>query len=310
MRFTACRRFLLHVLVLLLLLASLAASLSPQETSSSPVTQSEQPHQHPDAAPWPVSGMLPPSVSARAAIVIDAESGAVLMDKSAHQALPPASLTKILTALVALQNVDLKRRVIARFSYDELDPDGTAMGLRPGDELTIEDLLYGLMLPSGNDAALVLARVVAGNEAAFVGMMNRAVLVNGLKGTRFVNTHGLDALGHATSAYDIAQIARLAMRDPRFATIAAADSWTVRGTRTYTVYNRNPFLRSYHGADGVKTGWTEDAGSTIVASATRHGHRVIVALMDTRDRVGESAALMDWAFANFRWPDDVIVPAQ
>ena len=305
MRFAPGRRFLLHLLVLLVLLASLAASVPGQERSSTAVAETQQP----PTAPWPVSGTLPPHVSARAAVVIDADSGAVLMDKNAHQPLPPASLTKILTALVALQNVDLKHRVVARFSLDELDPDGTAMGLRPGDELTIEDLLYGLMLPSGNDAALVLARAVAGNESAFVGMMNRAAGVNGLRATHFVNTHGLDAPGHLTSAYDIAQVARLAMRDPRFARIVGAGSWTVRGERTYTVYNRNPLLRSYRGADGVKTGWTEDAGSTIVASATRNGHRLLVALLDTDDRVGESAALLDWAFTGFRWPDDAIVSA-
>lgn len=239
---------------------------------------------------------LPPKVTAKAAAVIDGDTGALILNKNANQRMAPASVTKILTALVTLQHADPKQRVIARFDPDELDPDGTTMGLLPGDEVTVEDLLYGLMLPSGNDAALVLARVVAGSEQEFVAMMNRAAALNGLTATTFVNPHGLDAPGHMTSAYDMAQIGRLAMRDTRFRTIVRARSWTVVGRRTYELTNRNPFLREYAGAEGIKVGWTEEAGSTIVASATRNGRRLIVALMNTEDRVGDSAALMDWAF--------------
>jgi D-alanyl-D-alanine carboxypeptidase len=250
----------------------------------------------------PGDATLPPEVSARAAAVVDFDSGLVLYDKNAYQPLPPASLTKILTALVTLQHVDPRTRVIARFSPDELDPDSTVMGLRPGEELTVEDLLYGLMLPSGNDAAVVLANVVAGSQASFAALMNRFASANGLSATTFVNAHGLHDAAHRTSAYDIAQIARLAMRDARFQQIVRAPSWTVRGGRTYTVANKNAFLAAYRGADGVKIGWTEEAGATIVASAARDGRRVLVALFDTGDRVSESSALMDWAFASFRWP--------
>jgi D-alanyl-D-alanine carboxypeptidase len=255
--------------------------------------------QQPAAAyrgPSTLTDGLPPKVTAKAAAVIDGDTGALILNKNANQRMAPASVTKIFTALVTLQHADPKQRVIARFDPDELDPDGTAMGLLPGDEVTVEDLLYGLMLPSGNDAALVLARVVAGSEQEFVAMMNRAAALNGLNETTFVNPHGLDAPGHLTSAYDMAQVGRLAMRDHRFRTIARARSWTVVGKRTYELINRNPFLREYAGAEGIKVGWTEEAGATIVASATRNGRRVIVALMDTDDRVGDSTALMDWAF--------------
>jgi D-alanyl-D-alanine carboxypeptidase (penicillin-binding protein 5/6) len=258
------------------------------------------------AGPVPAGSAIPPPVEAETVCVVDGGSGAVLMDRKASAPVAPASLTKIFTALTALQHAELKQRVIARFSSEELDPDGTSMGLEPDDEVTIEDLLYGLMLPSGNDAALVLARAVGGNELEFVAMMNRAAAANGLHMTTFVNPHGLDAPGHQTSAHDIAQVSRLAMRDGRFRTIVGARRWTVTGERSYTLTNRNPFLADYPGADGVKIGWTEDAGATIVASATQNGHRVLVALMDTPDRVGESAALMDWAFGNFHWPSPPI----
>lgn len=258
--------------------------------------------------PVPTSGTLPPRVTARAAVVIDAGTGQVLMEKNARQPMAPASLTKIVTAMVTLERLDPKRRVtVTNFSKSELDPESTLMGLDPGEELTVEDLLYGLMLPSGNDAAVVLGRTVAGSDAAFVELMNRTVQAYGLKNSRFANAHGLDQAGHVTSAYDIAQLARFAMRDDRFVRIVSTSSWTVRSQWTYTLFNKNRFLAAYPGADGVKIGWTEAAGQTIVASATRKGHRVLVALMDTQDRVPEAVALLDWAFAIFRWPGDAPV---
>lgn len=276
--------------------ATVAALLCARTLAAPVAAQQPGPLARPSGA---LADTLPPPLTARAAAVIDGDTGALLLNKYAFQPMAPASITKILTALVALQHVDPKQRVTARFEPDELDPDGTAMGLLPGDQITVEDLLYGLMLPSGNDAALVLARTVAGSEIEFVAMMNRAAAVNGLLNTTFINPHGLDQPGHRTSAHDIAHVGRLAMRDPRFRTIVRARSWTVVGRRTYEFYNRNPFLREYPGADGIKIGWTEDAGATIVASAVRNGRRMIVALMDTDDRVGESSALMDWAFETF-----------
>lgn len=252
-------------------------------------------------APRSIDYALPPPVSARSAVVIDGASGALLMDKRAHLPLPPASLTKIVTALVTLQRADPKRRVITTVRPWELDPDSTLMGLNFGDELTIEDLLYGLLLPSGNDAALALGRAVSGSDSGFVALMNQAAQSLNLRDTRFVNAHGLDDPGQRTSAYDIAQLTREAMRDDRFRQMVATKAWTVHSQRSYLIRNRNPFLGAYPGSDGVKIGWTEAAGNTIVASATRNGHQVIVALMDTNDRVRDSAALMDWAFTTFRW---------
>jgi D-alanyl-D-alanine carboxypeptidase (penicillin-binding protein 5/6) len=284
------RRSVVKALAATMLLAG-TRTFAPSASAQTPIPTVPAP------ASTPIPTLLPPSTTARSAAVIDGDTGLPLLDKSASEPRAPASVTKILTALVTLQHADLKQRVSARFDPDELDPDGTSMGLLPGDEVTIEDLLYGLMLPSGNDAALVLARSVAGSEHDFVAMMNRAAAANNLIATTFVNAHGLDAPGHRTSAHDIAQIGRLAMRDARFRTIVRARSWTVVGVRAYSFVNRNPFLSAYPGADGIKVGWTEDAGATIVASATRNGRRMIVALMDTRDRVGECADLMDWAFA-------------
>jgi D-alanyl-D-alanine carboxypeptidase len=306
MRFAPDRaRLLLGCAVVLVLIGLALGRFDRQERALAQAPLPLAPLAPAIAIPGPTplgDATLPPEVSARAAAVVDFDSGLVLYDKNAYQPLPPASLTKILTALVTLQHVDPRTRVIARFSPEELDPDSTVMGLSLGEELTVEDLLYGLMLPSGNDAAVVLANVVGGSQASFAALMNRFASANGLSATTFVNAHGLHDSAHRTSAYDIAQIARLAMRDPRFQQIVRAPSWTVRGSRTYTVANKNAFLAAYRGADGVKIGWTEEAGATIVASAARDGRRVLVALFDTGDRVSESRALMDWAFAGFRWP--------
>ena len=246
----------------------------------------------------------PPDVRARSIAVVDEASGALLYGRDPHLRLAPASLTKIFTALVALQKGQLSQRITARFDPHQLT-DSTLMGIRPGETYTLEDLLYGLMLPSGNDAALAIANGVAGSEERFVALMNDQVAALGLADTHFVNPHGLDAPGHYASAYDLAVAARYAMTHyPVFRELARARSWTVHGTRSFTVFNLNRFLWSYPGADGVKIGYTESAGHTIVASATRNGHRVYVVLLDCHDIVDDTVPLFNWVFSTFTWPGD------
>jgi D-alanyl-D-alanine carboxypeptidase len=176
------------------------------------------------------------------------------------------------------------------------------MGIKPGETYTLEDLLYGLMLPSGNDAALAIANDIGGSMAGFVSMMNAQASDLGLVDSHFINPHGLDAPGHYSSAFDLAIAARYGMTNyGEFRKLAAARSWAVQGTRTFTVYNLNRFLRSYTGADGVKIGYTDNAGKTIVASASRNGHRVYVVLLHCHDIVADSTPLFDWVFGNFTW---------
>ena len=243
----------------------------------------------------------PPAVAARSVVVLDEESNTVLYERAGHERLPPASLTKIATALVALDLAPLTQRVRAVFDPASLG-DSSLMGLRPGDELSLEDLLYGLMLPSGNDAALAIATGLAGSEERFVALMNARVQALGLKNTHFQNPHGLDAPGHYSSAYDLVQLARVGMRDPRFRRIVGTRVWALRTPRAYEITNRNRLLWEYPGADGVKTGYTERAGRTLVASAVRDGHRVYVALLNSPDPFAEARRLFDWVFATFTWP--------
>ncbi|HEX5480099.1 MAG TPA: D-alanyl-D-alanine carboxypeptidase family protein [Dehalococcoidia bacterium] len=247
----------------------------------------------PNAAPAP-------AVTARNAVVIDGDTGRVLYGLSEHERRPPASTTKIMTAILAIEHGDLGRTVVSDVDGSTMT-DSSIMGLRIGVPITIEDLLYGLMLPSGNDAALVLAENTSGSVPAFVDAMNQKAAALGLRDTHFVNPHGLDNPDHYSSAYDLAWMARYGMNNPEFAKIVGTQYWHLAPPSDYDLHNGNSLLATYPGADGVKIGWTDAAGWTLVASAVRDGHRLFVAVLDTQDRDADATALLDWAFGNFRW---------
>lgn len=279
-----------------------APTSTPRPVATPAPTSTPPPTATPIPGPAKTGSGQAPLVSAPSVVIVDERSGQVLYDRSAHQRRAPASTTKILTALVALERGSPQARVKVRFDASELI-DSTLMGLQQGDEMTLEDLLYGLMLPSGNDAALAIAEHIGGSKPAFVKMMNDKVRELGLKDSQFKNPHGLDEDGHYSSAYDMVMIARYAMqRYPLFARLSAAKYWEVRGSRSWEIYNLNKLLHSYAGADGVKIGYTDNAKRTIVASATRDGHRVYVGLMGSNDLVADCTPLFNYVFDNYRWP--------
>jgi D-alanyl-D-alanine carboxypeptidase len=232
---------------------------------------------------------------------MDEASGAVLFEKDADRRLAMASLTKIATAVVAIESGNLDREVIVDFDRSELRRS-TLMGIEGGDEFALLDLLYGLMLPSGNDAALAIGRAVAGSDRAFVDAMNGLAARLGLADTHFVNPHGLGRPGHYSSARDLAVLARYAMSLPEFQPLASTRYWVAEGSRTIAMGNLNPMLGAYAGADGVKTGYTRSAGKTLVVSVTRNGHRVYVVLLNAPERENDARLLLDWALANHTWP--------
>lgn len=252
------------------------------------------------SAPILSTGVQAQEVGSTAAVVIDEASGEVLYAQNAHEPFAPASLTKIATAILAIEGTDVNSWVGTDIDARNM-VGSSVMGLRPGDCFQMRDLVRGLMLRSGNDAALAIGRYQAGSDSAFVNQMNTLVRRLGLNESHFENPHGLDADGHLTSAYDLAMLARYGMQLPEFRETVGLAVWTANGNRTMTMYNINSFLNTYTDADGIKTGYTDDAGRTFVGSATRDGHRVYVVLLNSTDRYGQASDLLDWAFDNHTW---------
>jgi len=246
--------------------------------------------------------IAPPPVTAPEVAVVDDETGLMLYGRAPHVHAAPASTTKIATAIVTLehaQSLDATVRVTVD-GWAMAAADGSSvMGLQPGQRLTIRTLLYGLLLPSGNDAAEQLARSVAESRDQFITWMNSAAADDlHLEDTHFVNPSGVDADGHYSSAYDLAQLARRAMRDDTFREIVATPQIKSDG---FVLAGHNPLLGTYQGADGVKTGSTDAAGKAIVGSAVKSGHRVYVVVLHSDDLLSDSTALFDWVWQSFAW---------
>lgn len=239
--------------------------------------------------------------AALAAIVMDEASGLVLYEKDAHRQLSPASLTKIATAILAAEHGDLDRMITV--DVDSRTMRGsTVMGLIPGDRFTMRDLLHGLMMPSGNDAALAIGRAVSGSDEGFVREMNQLSRRLGLTDTNWANPHGLNGTDHRTSAYDLAILSRYYMSFPDLRDVVAKGVYSARGDRAVPMGTLNP-LFGYPGVDGLKTGYTRLAGNTIVTSRMKDGHRIFVVILNDSARSTDAWALSQWAFTSFRWPD-------
>jgi D-alanyl-D-alanine carboxypeptidase (penicillin-binding protein 5/6) len=241
----------------------------------------------------------PPKIRGKAAVVIEASCDARLYSHNGDLRLPPASLTKIATALVAVDHRNLSDMVDVQVNSALMaaSTGSTVMGLQPGMRLSMGDLLYGLLLPSGNDAAIAIAQEVGGGVPAFVDLMNEKAAALGLQNTRFTNPHGLDEAGLYTSARDIAELGRALVAQSELAAIVRTKQYQPAWDGP-EVWNGNELLDQYPGAIGVKIGYTEKAGQTIVAGAERNGRRIIVSVLSTWDRYADATALLDWAFAN------------
>lgn len=235
----------------------------------------------------------PPAITARQAILIDGISGEVLFEKAAEERAYPASTTKIMTALMVLElckRYDIGTDTEVTVPEEAIGIEGSSIYLKPRENRTIEELLYGTMLRSGNDAATALAVCMGGNEKNFVKMMNDKARELGCRRTNFVNPTGLFDDDHYTTAKDLACIARVAMENDTFRKIAAAQSWG-----TYT--NKNKTVFQYEGGTGIKIGYTEKSGRTLVASSTRGHVDLIVVVLDDGNWFQDAYALMDYGFS-------------
>lgn len=240
----------------------------------------------------------PPKIEAGAAIVIDAKTGRVLYEKDAYSRRAIASTTKIMTAIVAIENGNLNDKVTV--SKRAASIWGSTIKLKAGEELTLRELLYGLMLKSGNDAALAVAEHIGGTVENFVEMMNVKARELGLKDTSFKTPHGLDANGHYSTPYELAMIARYALQNPVFAKIVATKNTTITNRSLYTT---NEMLSLYPGANGVKTGYTGKAGRCLVTSVTRDDFQIISVVLycaSRNKRAESSKTILDYAFNNYR----------
>ena len=241
-------------------------------------------------------------ISAGQAILIDGESGKVLYEKSADEKAYPASTTKIMTAMVTLETLrqhDSPIDQIVEVPACAAGVEGSSIYLKAGEKISIEDLLYGLMLVSGNDAATALAEIIGGSEADFVNMMNDKAVSLGCRQTHFTNPSGLFDEEHYTTARDMATIAFEAMKDPVFREIVSAENRvSERENDEYTnFYNKNKTIFQYDGGTGVKIGYTTDSGRTLVASSTRGDKSMICVVMSAPDWFNDAYRLMDYGYS-------------
>ncbi|MGB4462028.1 MAG: D-alanyl-D-alanine carboxypeptidase family protein [Tepidanaerobacteraceae bacterium] len=245
---------------------------------------------------------LPPEIVGQAGLVMDVLTGKVLYEKNAHSPFEPASTTKIMTAILALEKGNLSDIVVT--SEEPLRVDGSRIYLEEGEKLTLEQMLYGMMLNSGNDAAVAIAEHIGGDIESFVKMMNAKAREIGAYHTTFVNPSGLPDEGHLTTAYDLALISRYALLNlPEFRKIVSTKTleipWQAEEWDRQLI-NLNKLLWNYEGADGVKTGYTSTAGRTLVASATRDGWQLISVVLKSDANIwSDSMALLDYGFENF-----------
>ena len=234
------------------------------------------------------------AISAENYVLMDATSGRILQEKNADRQSLIASTTKIMTALVVCQQCNVLDRV--KIPKEAVGIEGSSMYLQEGEVLTVQDLLYGLMLRSGNDAAMALAIYCGGTAEGFAELMNDKARSLNLTGTHFVNPHGLDAPGHYSTARDLAVLAAYAMENPIFAQTVSTKQVTV-GTRSLT--NHNKLLWQLEGAEGVKTGYTKAAGRILVSSTSRQGRRLVAVTINAPSDWQDHKVLLDSGFANY-----------
>jgi D-alanyl-D-alanine carboxypeptidase len=204
----------------------------------------------------------------------------------------------MLTALVAVEHGRLDQRITAT---EHVYVEPVVIGVDAGEVLSLEDLLYGLLVWSGNDAAVDIAEGLAGTLPKFADWMNEKAAALGLRNSHFVTPHGLDAPGHYSSAEDLARLLAALMRDPVLARIVGTREYTIPGPPLYKFRNSNPLLGVYEGVDGGKTGLTDACGRCLAVTAVRGGHRVVAVVLDSRDIARDARVLLDFAFSNYEW---------
>ncbi|MDQ1909486.1 D-alanyl-D-alanine carboxypeptidase family protein [Paenibacillus sp. GD4] len=245
--------------------------------------------------------------NATSAVIIDADTGTVIFEKNKDAKLPPASITKIMTMLLIMEALDqgkIKMDEKVRTSEYAASMGGSQIFLEPGEEMTVHDMLKGIAMASGNDASVAMAEKIGGSEQGFVQMMNEKAKELGMKNTHFVNTNGLPAEGHVSSAYDIAIMSQELLKHEEITQFTGQYQDYLRKdtAKPFWLVNTNKLVRFYTGADGLKTGYTSEAKFCLSATAKRDHFRVISVVMgepDTKTRNAEVTKLFDYAFSQY-----------
>ncbi len=240
------------------------------------------------------------SVSAKSAVLIEADGGDVIFEKNADEKLPMASTTKIMTAVVALENCDAEKTVTV--SPDAVGVEGSSVYLEAGEKILMRDLLYAMMLESANDAASAIAIDAAGSIEAFAELMNEKAESLGLSDTHFTNPHGLDDEEHYTSARDLARLTAYALKNPDFRRIVSTWKTTIPlpdGDGTRLLLNHNRLLKSYGPTIGVKTGFTKRSGRCLVSAAERDGVTLIAVTLSDPDDWADHKAMLEYGFERY-----------
>ncbi len=241
------------------------------------------------------------AIEGEAGMIIEAISGRVLWQKNPHKRMHPASTTKIVTAMVALESLELDDTLVS--PADAKAVGGSTLHLKKGEKLSVEDALYATMLRSANDVCHAFAVQIAGSDAAFAKQMNLWAAEQGALNSNFCNPHGLSEKEHLTTASDLALMAQAAMENEVFAAIVRTPKRTIARSmneKDTVLLSRNEYLNLDPTADGIKTGYTEAAGRCFVGSATRNGFRVITVVLKSKDAFADHRAMLDWTYQNYR----------
>lgn len=247
-----------------------------------------------------------PNISAKNAIAIEATTGRILYEKNPNEKVPMASTTKIMTAIVALEQNLMTDTVVV--SNNAAWTGGSSVNLKKDDEIELSELMYGLMLNSGNDAAVAIAEHTSGTVSEFAKLMNEKAKEIGAFNTNFVTPHGLDSPEHYSTAYDMAIITKYALNNPTIRKLVSTSHYTMKfkNGKTKELSNTNPLLSFYEGANGVKTGYTGLAGKCLVASAKRDNMEIIAVLLGdptSKARINDSVKILDYCFNNYKLYD-------
>lgn len=247
--------------------------------------------------PMGIAAASQPSLAATSAVLMDYTTGKILYQKNAFAHRAPASTTKIITAVVAMEHSELKQSITVGPHASKIG--GSSIYLASGERHTLEDLLYGMLLSSGNDASVAVAEALAGSEAKFAEWMTMKAHSIGAKESNFKNSNGLPDQGHYSTAFDLALITRYAMHNPTFADIVKTKKKEIEWPGhdwNRVLINHNKLLWRYEYADGVKTGYTREAGNCLVSSATKDGHRLIAVVLNSKKTYDDSQGLFQYGF--------------